>query len=659
MKRNAVFAAAAAIVISCSILPGCANTPGSSSGSASTTAPIPIPKAPLDTGGIVSLPDYFDMDQEPVGEALEIECTAVREDMGVEISEAYFTSREYMEAIKSLDLYKAAEGETANPPLDIEKPFTLRFSFQGKTDAFSFSSQGIRYQDELCIPNKLDGLYQIYEIDDQGFLKQDLSYFSDILYIGEDPVLKIDLHRDHYDDSVAMTVENPETISKLIDGLSNLVVRKIEDGEQVDFAVGGASDSFTIHLKSGRTISLEHYGRIISLGSVNDQHMVFQSMDFEGAYTAFGGVPTLKTQIEGQNAENTIKAFDYDGNQKHYENDIPIDYFYEEHAVIPIGGGMGKLVFSEAPKEYTVELAKLDGRDLIVESALTAGEDGTIILPEAEGEYFLITRAVYDKGQVTYQSGFLVSDMPPFFDKIDYGNSEGDVLVTRDDVSLAVQGGQNRQYVQFINSLDLKAADPQATGENLPILYPFSLTFQEESSKPQTFSFQPDSPYVTYNGKPYLPGSLEPFLELTKVYSPWEGERPISVDVMDFFAAEIQPFTGQFPFQAEDITSVKKEKKVSYQKSVTGDDKGNTVYNQKLEVLESTEIPPGEFEAIYQELEQIPAVKMTLDVGAYDYGRYTSYEITLQDGTIYTLDQKILVNGEESGYYMIPPQRER
>lgn len=624
---------------------------------------------PQGNGAAISLPSYF---QDILGRRdIEVGCTAKRDDLGIEIAAAPADVMDYAELISNLSL-KASQGGA----LAVKAPFTLRFSYGKQTDVFSFSAKGVGYNGGAYLPENPAALESFYDEDREKFFSAEYARLGKHLNITAGEVAAVDLNRSHYDDDISMHLTSKDAIAALLDEQKEILVRAIQDGEEIQIGMGGSADETAYTLNDGSVVRVADNGGMLSLQKGAQAQAVFQILrsanmrsangraQFDKLMESYDAVPKLSVALGGTQAGKVYQAsFQYGGESKSYKNAVPMDFGFDKHVYLPIRStNAAKLSFSLDASQVTAKIFRADkGKEGALQQPIkeAAGQqiavssDGSIALPGEPGAYYATIHAVFPKGTAGYFFGFTVSDLPEFFDSIEYGNNEGDVALTRDDIARSVTCGQNRQYVAFLESLDLVPYSDAGTVEASKIQKPFTLTFRCEGYNDQIFQFSTSDSKILYNGKPYRARNMQAFEKLYAASDPMSGDTLLD-DTKGFLTAELATFRDLYPLQSEQIASIKEEEKRLYRRSVSRDDAGNTTYGFTLDDVSSRQVEPSAFASVLKGIQNTLLAKEGKDADAYGYGTYTAYELLLKDGRRFTLDRRLIIDGKESGYYIIP-----
>ncbi len=585
------------------------------------------------------LPDYLNkLTGIDMGTAAA-EARITREDLGITVTLMPYQLSGYVQAILDMDLQPLGSGAV---PLSVPKPFTLHLIFGEREDTFAFTADKITVNGADYMPMNSAPLEALYAEDsEKGLLTEELYYLRDEMGFTAQEVITLELTQT-FQTETKLTITNKETIAALVDALGGFVVRKPRAQEDIFPDMGGL---YTLTATLADNTTWTYIGNQSQTQKSGDEainHVVLAD-DFEavfGLINDFPKLPRLKAAIGDIQPQIYQIAFDYENNQKTTEQPTPEDMLFATDPVITPGQDAAcVLSFPDSDGQHatpqkitaTVYRETDQNRTLDTSTPLTVSNN-SVSLPNTEGKYYLTVLAEYPQGWVKSMLEYRVTSLPWYFDDIEYGNSEDNVSITRDDAQISILGGQNRKYVEFIQSLQLAPAQGTAIQE-LPVLKPFTLSFGYDIQT-DVFQFTPQG--ITYNGAAFV--TPEP-QAVARLYETITAENIhseiINHRLRGFLSKEVSRLTDLFPIHAADIKKL-------------------VVADERPEEYTSYDVT-GELAFITPECFSNIVLAKDLRQEDYYFPRrfFTSFTITMKDGTVYEVGEKLLVNGKDSGWYTV------
>jgi hypothetical protein len=449
---------------------------------------------------------------------------------------------------------------------------------------------------------------------------------------------------ENYSDGVTRVVTTERTaISNIARALNQTIARRFETGEEPGaFAgVGGNGYFCTLTMQDGSKWSINPRGMttITSQSGVAEDVLTL-FMDHEavfGLLASNDSVPRLQPDISGVKPTVYEKAYQSANTSKSQTHVTPVAMFFDSDPVLPPSDTHTcRLQWSDnsVPTTVTATLYQ-ETQDPVnpVDTGTPLQVKGTDLpLPGGEGKQFVVVRAEFPGGVwAEHIFSYRSSIFPTAFYDIEYGNNEGGVTLTRTDSGVSVTGTQNRKYVDFVLSLDLTPSTGAA--QSLPVRKPFAMEFLCDG---EAYNFAFTEQGLNFNGQAYNVGNTQVIEELYSfdIKDPNIFER-VNYNLRGFLTKDVAFFTDQFPFAAagvEKFSIIKEEPEQRIVYDIDG-------------------ISPDEITEI---LGYVVLGKDWREDDYYNLRRfYFSYEVTLKDGTVYTIGERILKNGQDTGWYTI------
>lgn len=173
-----------------------------------------------------------------------------RDDLGITVNIPPYRFQKLIAALKAMELRPYQEDD---PFLDIPKPFTLAFSYQGREYSYTFSHEKIVANGADAFPNNLGALASLYESESskgRGLLTQDIHYLRKDMPFAESDVASIELTRRSIDDERRVILTDEDSIRAAMDSLGRLVVWKLDAEARPNPQTGG-NVTCTFILKDG------------------------------------------------------------------------------------------------------------------------------------------------------------------------------------------------------------------------------------------------------------------------------------------------------------------------------------------------------------------------------------------------------------------------
>ena len=639
-----ILAAAAALLL---ILTACTPASPSSlpdSGSPESSAPEVWDPVPQEVAALGDKDTDVDI-------LVSLDDQVTRDDLGITVEIAPVDFRRYIQVLAALELRPLEEGD---PPLDIPKPFTLAFSWQGKEYSYAFSSQKIVANGADAYPANPAALEELYEYEKEGYeglLTQDIYYLREDMDFAPEDIVSVELVSLSGSDEDRLVTTGPDDIRKAFDSLGALVVWKMDPESPPNPKTGGASsciftfgDGTVWKYETALPRCIDRLGNEVLYGEVSLNYGSLFDPLHDGSQV---GV-SLYATMSGLSLPVSQSELDYQGIKKTWSSSMeeifPSSLYYETDPVITPGSDTScVLAFRDSqgqgvtPTSVSVSLWQEDPDSFTMAAVTAPGLSGnTLELPGERGKYCVRLDAEFPGGSGSYFFEYRVTDLPDYFDDISYGNLEGDVTFTRTDAQLTVPGGPNRQYISFIRSLGLALAEEgEAPTQPLEIREPFSMTFHHEN---ETCTFAFSAQGVTLDGKPCVLDHPERIADL---YIPLTAENAMLADdgmvdyaLRGFLTKEVASFSQAFPLSGDQVEAV----------VVTAErPKEYTDYD----VTASLNGDLSWFDTVILAREWSD--------GDYYWPRrfFLSYRITLEDGTVYQLGEQLLKDGQPTGWYAV------
>lgn len=617
--------------------------------SKSAAEDIDLPKLPLEQLAKIA---------EDTHMTLGVAASITRDDLGVTAkSIAPFRYKNIAQSLLDMDLRPfAASGKR----LDVPKPFTVHMKFGGWEESFSFTSEKITVGGVDYFPANPAALRQIYDRDEHyGLLTEDIYYLRRDWDFNASDVKEVKLLAMSPMDETTLTLTGKKEIEAVVDALGGYVVRPLASGEMEDPKTGGAN-TCTITLLDGTVWVYSDVLPALQKNGEKKASYVEISTDFSGVFGLvwdFDAVPGLSAKIGTVEPKIYVNTFDYAGNKKVRSSPVPADMDFDADSVLPPGQSAAcVLSFTDSnaqavvPSAVSVMLYREKNQQINPTGEKLEIDNQSVVLPTLDGKYYVGIEAKFPDGGVNYMFEYRVTNMPAYFDDIAYGNNANDVTVVRDDAGVSISvTGQNRKFVNFIRSLELKPA-VNAQGAQLPVQKPFTMRFTNGNTA-DTFQFAQNG--ITYNGEAYatpFPERIEELYEKVTGanFTPQEpgsvnnvkpAEELIDYTLRGFLTKEVVRLPDAYPIIIPDIQKlvVVREMPDNFTRfDVTSSLQGKTGW-----------------------LENIVLAKNWRESDYYFPRRsFYSFEITMKDGTVYVVGEKLLVNGKDSGWYIVQSDSE-
>ncbi len=569
-----------------------------------------------------------------------LEKKVTRDDLGVTVDIAPYKFQKILRVLIGAELRPCQEGEDA---LNISRPFTLSFTFEGKEYRYSFSQEKIIANGADCYPENPAALAELYEdAEYEGILTEDLYYLRQDMGFSAEDVESVEFLYESASGEEQTRLSDQASIQTALDSLGGMVVWRLSPDAPPNPKTGAAI-TCTFHCKNG--VDWRYETAIPkSVDAQGNVTLYGEASGYGELSTLFGDVqigPGLTVSQAGSQRHVHQTALDYEGSFRTttFPDSFQQLFYGGGEPVVPPGGDAACTLAFAGPKgepltpdTVAVTLWRTED-DFGTLTALPGAEysDGKLALPNAEGKYYVRVQAQFPKGSAEYYFSYRVTAFPAFFWDIEYGNSEGDVLFTRMDTGLQIPGGQNRQYVNFILSLGLEKGESQP----LEVSQPFSMEFSHQGEK-VVFAFS--SQGISMDGEPcavrHPENIAQLYLPLTAENAYQGGDGLLDYGLRGFLTKEASSFSNAFPIEKEELESV-----------------------------EVTEEKPREFtvfdltSGLKEDLSWMDNIILAREWSESDHywprGFFLSYCITLQDGTVYELGEQLLKNGEETGWYVV------
>ncbi len=577
----------------------------------------------------------------------DMEVTLVRDDIGLRIPAIPLYYRQLAECLLEMELAPLGEAQST---LDIPHPFSLLFETGGKVEMISFTDKKITVSGTDYFPAKPEALYAYLRDDYERFLTGDVYRLQTEMPFTDFDITNVRLeeHENYSSGVTEVNSTDPADISRIMQALNQTVARRFEPGEEPGaFAgVGGNNYICTFTLQDGSTWSINPRGlTTITSQSGATKDVLSLYLDHEAVFGLLennSAVPRLMANIVGVSPTVYETAYQAQKVRKSRSDIVPVSMHFDSDQVLPPGDDFTcGLVWQNGqgdrftPVSATATLYRETGDPVAIVDAGTPlpVNGGEVILPGGEGKFYVTVRAEFSDGVwAEHIFSYRASIFPTAFYDIDYGNNEGDVTLTRTDSAVSVTGTQNRKYVDFVMGLELTPSD--GTPQSLPIRKPFTMGFLCGG---EMYEFLLTAQGVRFNGRPHSVGNAQAIEEL---YAPLDMSDPniferINYDLRGFLTKDVAYFAKQFPFAAADIerfSIIKEEPEQRILHDMSG-------------------IAPGEITGI---LDHVVLGNNWREDDYYTLRRfYLSYEVALKDGTVYTLGERILKNGQDTGWYTI------
>ncbi len=585
------------------------------------------------------LPDYLSkLTGIDMGTAAA-EASITREDLGITVPLAPYQVSGYAQAILDMNLQPLKPDAE---PLSVPKPFTLHLTFGAREDTFAFTPKKITVNGVDYTPMNPDSLEALYAEDsEKGLLTEELYYLRDEMGFTAQEVIRLELTQT-FQTVTKLMITNKETIAALVDALGDFVVRKPKAQEDIFPDTGGL---YTLTATLADNTTWTYIGNLSQTQKSGDEAMnhVVLADDFEavfGLINDFPKLPRLEAVIGDIQPQIYQIAFDYENNQKTTEQPTPEDMLFATDPVIMPGQDPAcQLTFPDidgqpvTPQKITATVYRETDQNHTLDAGtpLAVGNN-SVSLPNAEGKYYLTILAEYPQGWVKSMFEYRVTSLPWYFDDIEYGNSENNVTIIRDDTQISILGGQNRKYVEFIQSLRLAPAQG-TTKQELPVIKPFTLSFTYDIQTDR-FNFTPQG--ITYNGAAFVTPDPQAVARLYEAITAENIDSEIiNHQLRGFLSKEVARLTDLFPIHTADIKKL-------------------IVTDERPDEYTSYDVT-GELASITPECFSNIVLAKDLRQDDYYFPRrfFTSFAITMKDGTVYEIGEKLLINGKDSGWYTV------
>ncbi len=578
----------------------------------------------------------------------DIVVTLIRDDIGLRIPAAPMDYEQLAECLLEMELSPLAEAQNV---IDIPHPFTLQFKTGGKVEAISFTNEKITISGTDYSPAKPEALYAYLRDEHEKFLTGDIYLLQTEMPFTDFDIASVRLE-EHENYSAGVTEVNttdPTDISRIMQALNQTVARRFKPGEEPGMIMGVGGNNFicTFTFQDGSSWSINSRGlTTITSQSGAAEDVLTLYMDFEAVFGLLernAAVPQLAASIGGVSPTIYEMGYRSEKTQKSRSDIIPVAMHFDSDEVLPQkeshicglewhnGLGVQSVPISVTATLYTETEDPANPVDAGTPLEVNSNE---IILPGGEGKRYVTVRAEFaDSTWTEHVFSYRSSTFPTAFYDIEYGNNEGSVLLTRHDSGVWVTGTQNRKYVDFVMGLELSPSD--GTPQPLPIRKPFAMGFTVEDMIFE-FTFDPEKG-VTFAGEPYKVGNPQAIEELyatLDIYDPNIFEH-INYNLRGFLTKDAAFFTKQFPFAASDvklfnIIEEEPERRIIH-------DMSGLTSDEITDILDYVVIGSEWREDDYYNLRRF----------------YLSYEVTLKDGTVYIIGERILKNGQDTGWYTI------
>lgn len=591
------------------------------------------------------LPEYLSKlaDDEKIA---EMEFLLTRDDLEITITPTTFFVSQLAQNLIEMDLTTVNSG---TKKLDVANPFTLSFQRNGKEEHISITNGGITIEGVTYVPSNQKTLTEVIEADNEGFLTKDIYLLQDELPFTEQEIKQVRLeeHENYSDGVTKVDITNPKAISDIFSSLSNTVIRRFEPDEDPSmyFRVGGNGYFCTLIAQDGSEWTINSGGLTTITTSKEEREVLTISMDHDavfGLLASTSTVPRLRPSIGNTEFLVFEKAYEVDKQRKSMSHIVPSGMYYTaDQVLLPQKTYTSQLAWINTngdavfPESITAKVyQEQKGSIMELDTGTKLQQKGnTLVLPAAEGKYYVVVRAkLKDNSWVEHIFAYRCSIYPAEFYDIGYGNEDGDVVLRRNDVGVSVIGTQNRNYINFVQQLELTPSSGKP--QSLPVHKPLTLEFL---TKDATHRLILTEKGVTFNDQPYHVGNLQGIEDLYNVVdSPQEGmSTRIDYQIPGFLNREVANFMDQFLVDAKEIKTFTIIKQESEQ-SIRYD--GSQMDSNKIEEI----------------LRKVVIVNGTPPRYHYSQKRYSlSFELTLKDGTSYEIGERLDKNGVDTGWYVI------
>lgn len=577
---------------------------------------------------------------------LDMECILSRDDVNIQIPAAPMDVVGLAECILEMDLVPYEETQNT---LDVPHPFTLILQVDGKDERISVTDEKVSVSGRDYYPANPGVLYRYFKEDYRRFLTGDIYMLGEQMSFtaAEVEEVRLDEYENYSDGITKVVTTDREEIDKIVGALDHTVARRFESGEEPGIFAGVGGNGFfcTLILRDGSQWRINPRGLATVTSPSGEEDILILSMDHAsvfGLLSSNGSVPRLQAYIDGMTPTVYEKAYQIDNQQKNMTHVIPTGMFFDSDPVLPPKETYNcRLEWMDdagsrvAPDGITATLyQEAQGPMWQADEVRPLQVDGDVLtLPGNAGRHFVVVRAELAGGKwVESVFSYRSSIYPTAFYDISYGNDEGGVVLTRSDLGVGVTGTQNRKYVDFIMGLDLSPS----TGEqqSLPVHKPFTMKFSCDN---KSYEFIISKEGVLFNGQSYAVGNpqmIEDLYVAFNVEDPNIFER-VNYSLRGFLTKDVAYFTDTFPFNPEEIEEF-------------------TIVREEPEQRILHDMSSMERQKI---MEILGYVVMGNDWQTEDYyflrRFYLSYKVILKDGTVYEIGEKILKNGEDTGWYTI------
>lgn len=577
---------------------------------------------------------------------LGLDSRVTRDDLNVTAEIAPYRLQNMLEVLIGLELRPLEEDD---PLLEVPFPFSLSFTLEEKSYTYSFTEEKISVNGTDTYPNKPDMLRTLYEDEadgSSGLLTQDIYYLKEDMDFSVQEVSSLELESSYLSGTQTVSFTDTASIQRAMDALGSLVVWRLPDNALPNPKTGG-NDSCTFTFADGSSWryetalphSVDSRGKELYYGEVSPNYGSL----FDPLYEQTG--PHLLAVLAGQQLEAEQTRMEYAGNRRD-RTDWEESFVYTDGAVaIPLGSdALCKLDFTDGqgnalkPASITASLwqESTAGGEWIALPA-PVQEAGYLQLNADPGRYRVQLRATFSEGWAEYQFEYRVADLPAFFWDLGFRNGSDGVTFTRSDSGLSMPGDGNAQYADFILSLGLSTQDVPSSQET-GIRENFSITFEYEG---ESCILDFSSQGITLDGQSCTVARPE---QLSALYEPsipgidYTGEAPVDHLLRGFLTKDIAAFSEEFPLDRIESIVVTHEKPASLTVYDLSESLGaDTSWTE--EILIARDWPGDSF---------YPS-----------RSSFLSYQISLENGDTYELEDQLYRNGEATGWYLVysdPPK---
>lgn len=450
----------------------------------------------------------------------------------------------------------------------------------------------------------------------------------------------------------ALTIADKAVIAAVVDGLGNMEVRP--SASRAEPKNGGSPLEYTITLQDNKIWRYRQSSDSLMKpdGTMQAYNVV---RDYANGYMLFDdliSIPRLRARLGDAAAKIYQHSFSYNGNLKTSAAEIPADMRYEDDIYLPEAeGNVCTLTFGVVkPDGLTVTLYRETAEGKLGEGKQIPVDRDKIALPGERGKYYLALDAKFAGGTVKYMLEFKVSDLPAFFDSIEYGNGEDGVTVTRTDAGITLtQTGQNRKFVRFIEGLDLRPTGNAATGETLdqqngalPVRNPFTMTFRHGREQA---AYQFSAAGIVYTDGEGSRTYTTPHPErIEALYTPLtaetrdESDSLIDYSLRGFLSKEVARFGDVYEIAPSDVEKL-------------------TVFleeTNKYTAYDVTDLVGKKPSYPLCGLESVILAKPAAASDLYWPRRFfLSFELVMKDGTVYRTGEGLAVNGQPAEWVVV------